>query len=127
MRKLLPLLFICPLFFAACKKDNSVANVTPIITPPLPAGTVTTFAGTGSVGDANGTGSLSSFDNPNGLTVGANFYVAVADVENNLIRSINPSGLVSTMAGNGNDSLANGTGTAASFAFPTGIAVDANG
>ena len=48
---------------------------------------VTTLAGTGSSGSANGTGTSASFYNPIGMTTdGTNLYVA--DTSNNLIRKI---------------------------------------
>ena len=48
---------------------------------------VTTVAGTGSSGSANGTGTSASFYNPIGMTTdGTNLYVA--DTSNNLIRKI---------------------------------------
>jgi len=48
---------------------------------------VTTLAGTGSSGSANGTGTSASFYNPTGITTdGTNLYVA--DTNNHLIRKI---------------------------------------
>jgi len=49
----------------------------------------------------------------------------VADESNNTIRKVTPSGLVSTLAGTTGQAGSNdGTGTAARFNDPTGIAVD---
>ena len=48
---------------------------------------VTTLAGTGSSGSANGTGTSASFNLPHGITTdGTNLYVA--DHDNHLIRNI---------------------------------------
>ena len=48
---------------------------------------VTTLAGTGSSGSANGTGTSASFNYPRGITTdGTNLYVA--DMSNHLIRKI---------------------------------------
>ena len=48
---------------------------------------VTTVAGTGSSGSANGTGTSASFNGPRGITTdGTNLYVA--DFDNHLIRQI---------------------------------------
>ena len=48
---------------------------------------VTTLAGTGSSGSANGTGTSASFNSPRGITTdGTNLYVA--DYGNHLIRQI---------------------------------------
>ena len=53
----------------------------------ISTGAVTTLAGTGSSGSANGTGTSASFDDPQGITTdGTNLYVA--DRGNHLIRKI---------------------------------------
>jgi len=85
---------------------------------------VTTLAGTGSSGSANGTGTSASFYSPGGITTdGTNLYVA--DCSNHLIRKIVIStGAVTTVAGTGSSGSANGTGTSASFASPTEITTD---
>jgi len=85
---------------------------------------VTTLAGTGSSGSANGTGTSASFYSPSGITtVGTNLYVS--DNSNHLIRKIVIStGVVTTVAGTGSSGSANGTGTSASFNYPIGITTD---
>jgi len=85
---------------------------------------VTTVAGTGSSGSANGTGTSASFYSPGGITTdGTNLYVA--DIDNHLIRKIVIStGAVTTVAGTGSSGSANGTGTSASFNRPAGITTD---
>ena len=85
---------------------------------------VTTLAGTGSSGSANGTGTSASFYRPVGITTdGTNLYVA--DYSNHLIRQIVIStGVVTTVAGTGSSGSANGTGTSASFYNPIGITTD---
>jgi sugar lactone lactonase YvrE len=129
MRKPLLILLSCTLFISACSKKATTnpTTVVTVITPPAPAGTVTTVAGTGLPGAVNAKGILASFSDPTSLTVDANDYVTVADVANNLIRQVDPYGDVTTLAGSGLDSLANGIGTAASFAYPNGVAVDSKG
>lgn len=91
------------------------------------AGVVTTFAGNGSPGSTNGTGTAASFNYPSGVAVDAAGNVYVADSGNNLIRKIDAAGMVSTFAGNGTAGSANGTGTSASFNDPTSVALDAAG
>jgi len=85
---------------------------------------VTTLAGTGDNGSANGTGTSASFYNPFGITTdGTNLYVG--DTKNNLIRKIVIStGVVTTVAGTGSSGSANGTGTSASFYYPYGFTTD---
>ena len=85
---------------------------------------VTTLAGTGDNGSANGTGTAASFYEPQGITTdGTNLYVA--GNKTNLIRQIVIStGVVTTLAGTGSPGSSNGTGTAASFNYPEGITTD---
>ena len=92
---------------------------------PLHAQVVSTFAGTGTNGYANGSSSTATFANPQGVAVDVNGNVYVAD-GNNVIRKI-AGGTVSTFAGSGATGSADGTGTAATFSGPTGIALDASG
>lgn len=92
-----------------------------------PSGNVTTLAGSGAKGSANGLGTAASFNTPRGIAVDASGIVYVADSGNNLIRRIDASGNVTTLAGAGTQGAANGQGTAASFNGPFGVAVDANG
>lgn len=54
-----------------------------------PAGAVTTFAGSGSDGSADGVGTSAGFKYPNGLAVDGSGNVYVADGGNHLIRKIN--------------------------------------
>ena len=86
---------------------------------------VTTLAGTGSSGSANGTGTSASFNTPTQVTTdGTNLYVV--DFSNHLIRKIVIStGVVTTVAGTGSSGSAdNTTGTSASFNGPVGITTD---
>jgi sugar lactone lactonase YvrE len=92
------------------------------------AGTVTTFAGSGSPGSADGQGSAASFYNPGGVAVGAGGNVYVADTYNCTVRRITPAGTVTTVAGIvGMQGSADGPAATATFSAPSSIAVDAAG
>ncbi|MFB9842888.1 putative Ig domain-containing protein [Mucilaginibacter ginsenosidivorans] len=88
------------------------------------AGIVSTFAGNGSAGNANGPALQASFNQPQGIAVDASGNVYVSD--QNYIRKIS-SGIVSIFAGSGAQGFADGPGTIASFNHPYGIAIDAEG
>lgn len=98
-----------------------------------PAGVVTTLAGTSTPfgGSSDGTGSVVRFDAPNDVAVDGAGNVYVADSDRSVIRKISPAGEVTTIAGTPGNPLArgstDGTGSAALFNFPTGIAVDGQG
>jgi sugar lactone lactonase YvrE len=92
-----------------------------------PTGAVSTFAGTGSGGFVNGTGTAARFSAPAGVAVDSSGNVFVADPGNAAIRKITPTGVVSTFAGNGSAGRSDGSGTAASFFGPIGVAVDSSG
>ena len=90
-------------------------------------GTVTTFAGSGTAGFEEGTGSLASFNRPLDVEIDQNGNLFVADTENHSIRKITPEGVVSTFAGMGSTGMTNGTRTSASFNRPVGLDIDTNG
>lgn len=92
-------------------------------------GTVTTFAGlAGSPGTADGTGTAARFNSPAGVAVDSSGNVYVADAANCCIRKITPGGGVTTLAGTaGTFGTTDGTGAAARFFLPFGVAVDSSG
>jgi mucin-19 len=91
-----------------------------------PDAVVTTLAGlAGSSGSADGAGSAARFNAPWGVAVDRSGNVYVADTGNNTIREITPGGMVSTVAGlAGVSGFVEGTGSAARFNGPKGVAVD---
>jgi sugar lactone lactonase YvrE len=93
------------IYVADCK-NNCVRKVTA-------SGVVTTLSG--------------YFNGPRGVTVDASGNVFVADTSNHKICKISPSGQVSTLAGSGAAGYSDGTGTAAYFNQPCGLAVDPGG
>ncbi len=128
MKKTLSLLLITVFFITSCGKKNT-PNPTPV-TPTTPTVNVSTFAGSGIAGSANGAGTAASFQQPVdiGIDVNGNFYVVdVAssgpNVGNNLIRKITPAGVVTTFFGIGY----NPSNGLAPYFFPEGVATDGSG
>ena len=100
--------------------NNDVRMVTP-------AGVVSTIAGTPVGGSSNGPVSVATFSGPCGVAKDIPGNIYVADLSNNLIRKIDPTGIVSTLAGSGNPAAVDGVGLAASFNRPNDVQVDPNG
>lgn len=92
-----------------------------------PGGNVTTIAGSGNYGSANGIGTAASFSIPVGICVDAAGNLYVSEQGTHLIRKISPTGLVTTLAGTGNVGSVDAIGTLASFYSPSGIAVNSLG
>ena len=88
---------------------------------------VSTLAGSTRSGNTDGTGAAARFRGPAGVAVDAGGMVYVADRTNNTIRKITAAGVVSTLAGSTISGFTNGTGAAARFNGPNGVAVDAAG
>ncbi len=87
-------------------------------------GVVTTLAGQpGESGISDGTGSVAKFRTPEGMAIDPSGNLYVTDRSNNTIRKVTPAGVVTTLAGQAyNPGSADGTGSAARFNGPTGIA-----
>ncbi len=95
-----------------------------------PGGIVTTLAGLpGVFGSIDGSNSTARFFEPEGIAVDGSGNVYVADSGNYAIRQLTPSGtnwVVSTIAGwPGNSGSADGSGIAARFSYPAGMAFNA--
>lgn len=101
--------------------------VTLIITSHLQAQTVSTFAGSGTMGSIDGTGTGASFYNPHSICVDPSWNFYVADRDNHKIRKISPTGVVTTFAGSGTSGSVDGTGTGASFKYPEALCADSAG
>lgn len=105
--------------------DSSVHTVHKITT----ANRVSTLAGnSGVAGTTDGTGGNARFNQPSGITTSSAGLLTVVDTANTLIRRVTSAGVVTTLAGSptlrGNE---NGTGTAATFGMPIGIAQNSSG
>lgn len=111
--------------YVADSFNNNIRKITP-------AGVVTTFAGcTTNVGCAagstNGPAATATFNTPQGIAVDSLGNVYVSDTGNHVIRKIS-AGVVSTLAGAvGITDITDGTGAAARFNGPAGLAVDSAG
>src|SRR5664280_2591649 len=95
-----------------------------------PDGTVTTVAGSPGVGGSvDGIGASALFDRPSSLAIdGTSGIIYVSDTNNHTIRKIATDGTVTTLAGvAGVRGIADGTGSAAFFNYPAGLAVDSSG
>lgn len=90
-----------------------------------PGGVVTTFAGS-TQGYADGQDTSAQFNTPFDVFADANNNIYVADEQNNKIRKITPSGLVSTLAGS-SSGYQDGNSTTAKFKLPMGICIDTAG
>jgi sugar lactone lactonase YvrE len=88
---------------------------------------VSTLAGSGTSGYVEGIGAAAEFKYPAGITMGTSGNIYVADSADDRIRTITPSGVVSTLAGNGSSGYADGTGLTAKFYSPHDVAVDSEG
>ena len=108
--------------FVADSFNNTIRKVTS-------SGVVTTLAGlAGSSGSTDGTGSAARFGQPIGASVDTAGNVFVADTYNDTIRKVTSVGVVTTLAGSaGSSGSTDGTGSAARFSLPYGVAVDTAG
>jgi len=95
----------------------------------MPDGTVSTLAGSSaSRGNQDGVGNGASFNVPSGIAIDDAGNLYVTDAFNATIRKVTAGGAVSTLAGSAmNRGEADGTGSAAQFNYPNGVAVDSAG
>jgi len=90
-------------------------------------GIVNTFAGNGTRSFADGTGTMARFFYPSGVEADAQGNVYVGDAENNRIRKISTSAVVSTIGGSGAKGFEDGSALIASFSEPNNVAIDLSG
>jgi sugar lactone lactonase YvrE len=112
--------------FLTDTKNNRVLEIDPM-------GNVTTVAGNGTQGHADGTGGpdgTATFDWPTGVAIDTIGNLYVADFKDCRIRKIDLAHNVTTVAGNGVQGFADGSGGpkgTAEFESPAGIAIDQGG
>ena len=106
--------------YVADRSNNRIRKVTA-------AGVLSTLAGSGTAGFANGRGTAARFNRPTGVFVDSSGNVYVADYYNNRIRRITAAGVVTTLAGSGTRGHRDGIGTVARFNYPSDVAVDSAG
>jgi sugar lactone lactonase YvrE len=86
-----------------------------------------TFAGSGTPAYADGIGTLAAFVAPTGIAADSYGNMYVADSVNHRIRKVAPTGVVTTLAGNGAAAYADGNGADVAFNNPQKLAVDVSG
>ena len=95
------------------------------------SGTITTFAGNGTVGFGGDGGSATSslLNRPTGVAVDGSGNVYIADTRNHRVRKVDSSGTITTFAGTGTVGFGGDGGSATSSLLnrPTGVAVDGSG
>jgi uncharacterized protein (TIGR03437 family) len=102
---------------------------------PAPAASVSgavyqlsTVAGSDMVGDG-GTALAAQLDQPEGLVVDSAGNLYIADAANDRVRKVSPTGIITTIAGNGHPGFSgdNGPAAAAQLNQPYGVALDTSG
>jgi hypothetical protein len=92
----------------------------------MPNGTVSTYAGSGGIGNKNGPAANASFSQLTSVVMDSKKNLYVSDGLNYCIRKIDAAGNVTTFAGSGRAIYQDGTGTGAAFKYVNGLAVDKN-
>ncbi len=85
-----------------------------------PDGTVTTIAGSGRAGYANGKGNEASFDYPLGICMDVDDNAIIVDSKNKAIRKITPNGVVTTVLNSKFKGFTDKTNGVSSLSFETG-------
>jgi sugar lactone lactonase YvrE len=123
--------FYQPVSLATDSLDNIYVadSLNHVIRKITSAGVSSTLAGSaGLSGSGDGTGSAARFNFPYGVGTDGSDNIYVADGGNHTIRKITPAGVVTTVAGlAGTPGSDDGTGSAARFNIPTGVASDSAG
>ena len=115
--------------FVADTLNSTIRRLTPATSKGITSWTSTTVAGTaGAAGSSDGTGAAAQFNEPLDVAVDGFGNLYVVDNLNNTVRGITPAGVVTTLAGKAAAAgSVDGTGSAARFDSPTGVAIDGSG
>ncbi|MEN9225530.1 MAG: NHL repeat-containing protein [Thermostichus sp. HHBFW_bins_43] len=105
--------------YVADRADHRIRRITP-------EGEVTTVAGTGQAGSADGPAEQAQLSQPTALVVEASGRIWIADQGNHRIRVLSPNGQLTTLSGQG-AGYADGPLEEARFQFPSGLALDTAG
>jgi len=98
-----------------------------VVVPSRPAPPIV-VGGIGLAGSSDGIANQARFSSPAAIAVGGDGYIYVADMGNNTIRRISPSGEVTTLAGlAGKAGEIDSYGASARFTAPSGVTVDQDG
>jgi len=131
-------ILVCTVSLSACKlfasksssssssssnSSNSSSSSSGACVPPSGTAHVSTLAG-GPLGHDDGIGTSASFSAASSLAVDSAGNIFAVDSNNNEIRKVTPSGVVTTFAGSRTSGFSDGTGTDARFNNPFGIAID---
>jgi uncharacterized protein (TIGR03437 family) len=114
--------------FIADTYNNRIRKVSASGVMTTVAGSAPGFPASGFSGDG-GPATLASLSLPSGIAEDAAGNLFIADTNNNRIRKVSASGIITTVAGNGNagSSGDGGLATSAWLSQPEGVAVDASG
>jgi sugar lactone lactonase YvrE len=94
------------------------------------SGIITTIAGNGSGGFSGDGGPATSAQlyYPNGVAIDSVGNLFIVDTRNSRIRKVSASGIITTIAGGGENGLGDGgPATLASLSWPNGVAIDSDG
>lgn len=106
--------------YVADTANNAIRRLTP-------DGMVSTLAGGGIGGYADGVGRAARLNGPLAVAIDPALRVIVADTYNDRIRAVERDGRVVTVAGDGRPGHQDGTASEARFNTPSGVAVDTQG
>jgi sugar lactone lactonase YvrE len=109
--------------------DVFIADSGEFVEKVTPSGTLSIFAGTGSTGAPTpGPATASKLNVPNAVALDASGNAYIADVANNEVEKVTPSGTLSVFAGTGTGGAPTpGPATGSKLSNPEGVVVDGSG